>query len=125
MFYWDLNVDVLLGKTLTRFEVNNADDEIAIETEDGLKYRMYHDQNCCESVSIDDIAGNLEDLIGSPITMAECVINNDPVEGVKYQPDSHTWTFYKFATLKGYVTIRWFGESNGYYSEEVDFVEVK
>jgi len=74
-----------------------------------------------------DINGDLEDLIGSEILLAEEVTNeNENPEGVevpKYQ-ESFTWTFYKLSTIKGSVTIRWYGESNGYYSESVTFESV-
>jgi len=70
----------------------------------------------------------LDDLIGSPITLAEEVIHEQDVNpnGVKipeYQ-DSFTWTFYKLSTIKGYVTIRWYGNSNGYYSESVSWEKI-
>lgn len=115
---------ILFGMTLA--EVRNInDEELVLVTADGRAFKLYHEQDCCERVHIEDIAGNLDDLIGSPITMAEESTSDENPEGAavpEYQ-DSFTWTFYKLATIKGYVDIRWYGESNGYYSERVTFVE--
>ena len=134
------DVKELVGKTLTKIENNN--DELIFHCETGEVYKLYHSQDCCESVSIEDICGDLDDLIGTPILLAEEVSNDDFVktfeskfnktnergskvdEEGNYEPDSCTWTFYKFATKNGYVDVRWYGESNGWYSESVDFILV-
>lgn len=110
----------LVGSTLT--QVVNTGDEIQFTLENGERYKLYHDQDCCESVYVEDVIGDLDNLIGSPLLMAEEVSNFEepPMDG-GYTPESYTWTFYKLATIKGYVTIRWFGQSNGYYSESVNF----
>lgn len=118
-------IQLLLGKTIT--EIQNTGDQLHFLTSDGTMYRMLHYQSCCECVYIEDICGDLDDLVGSPILQAEEVCSyENPADynSDGYVPVSFTWTFYKLATLKGYVTIRWYGSSNGYYSESVDFVEV-
>lgn len=116
----------LHGKVLS--DVQNMNDERIVFTLDtGEQYMLYHSECCCETVLIEDIIGELGDLIGTPILMAEEATNEQEnpigVPEKKYQ-DSFTWTFYKLATIKGYVTIRWYGESNGYYSERVDWCAV-
>jgi hypothetical protein len=116
----------LLGQTLT--SIQNINDERLIFTNDkGQVFEMSHQQDCCESVTIESITGDLLDLIGSPILMAEENFSHETPECFthEYEPESQTWTFYKLSTIKGYVDIRWFGESNGYYSESVSFWEVK
>ena len=112
----------ILGKTIT--SIRSDYDFMEFTCDDGDRFSMYHQQDCCESVYVEDIIGDLDDLLNSPILMAEEVINsNENPENVptKEYQDSFTWTFYKLATIKGYVTIRWYGESNGYYSESVTF----
>jgi|SRR5690554_3921710 len=116
-----IDVAVLQGQILTKVE-KIGDDSILFETATGEKYEMYHEQDCCEHVYIESIVGDLEDLVGSPILMAEEVTNIDEPPTSELE-ESYTWTFYKFATNKGYVTIRWYGSSNGYYSESVSFSE--
>ena len=113
----------LLGKTLSAVEVNSTMDELVFTLDNGEQYMLYHKQDCCEAVSIEDICGDLSDLVGSPILMAEEASNSDDPKPDDWD-DSWTWTFYKLATLKGYVTIRWYGSSNGYYSERVDWCKV-
>lgn len=121
-----IEISELVGKLIVSID-KKENDELIFICATGEKYKMYHDQDCCESVTIDDICGDLDDLIGTPILQSEEVSDYEPnsEEGRQRtrEADSCTWTFYKFATIKGYVTIRWFGESNGYYSESVDFVK--
>lgn len=112
------SVDDMIGRTFVK--VTNLGDEIRFEEKDGSYFKMYHDQDCCEHVNVEDVVGDLQDLVGSPILKAEEVTGDTPSDYVfDYQPESYTWTFYKFATIKGYVDIRWLGTSNGYYSESV------
>lgn len=142
----------LTGKTLKKIDAKS--DSIEFETEDGGHFRMYHDQNCCESVDVEEIIGDVNDLIGHPILLAEEVSSTDPDEETiatrkaayekekaaskdpndfyyfgpteqnNWKEESETWTFYKLSTIKGSVTIRWYGSSNGYYSESVDFIDL-
>lgn len=114
--------EIMLGLTMVSVKIDNNDEEMWFTSDDGRIFKFFHDQACCEQVSIEDVAGDLQDLVGSPILMSE-EVKSDPPVGVR-ECESCTWTFYKFATVKGYVTVRWYGESNGYYSEDVSMYEV-
>lgn len=111
----------LKGKTIKAIEISDSQESMHFSCDDGHTYRLMYHHDCCANCSIEDICGDLEDLIDHPLLVAECVSSeNENPDGVpipEYQ-DSYTWTFYKLDTIKGGVTIRWYGESNGYYSEK-------
>lgn len=105
------------GQIFNRVFYSSEDETIVFEN-DNVRYVFYHEQDCCESVYVNDIVGDLKDLQNLPLLIAREDTNSD-VEPLEDQ-ESYTWTFYTFATIIGYVTVRWLGTSNGYYSESVD-----
>lgn len=134
----------LKGKTLTEVTGNVGDETMQFVADNGEAWKLHYYQDCCASCSVEDICGELSDLLESPILLAEEVSSREPDAAEKEKRekekqeyiarngknswwDSHgseTWTFYKLSTIKGSVTIRWYGSSNGYYSESATFERV-
>ncbi|WP_297428678.1 hypothetical protein [Clostridium sp.] len=113
----------LKGKILTKVDVSEEKDEILFYTDTEI-YKMFHNQECSESVTIEDINGDIKDIMGKPIVLAEESTSYENPRNNEYDDSSFTWTFYKLATIKGYVDIRRYGNSNGFYSEAVDFEKI-
>lgn len=123
-----MELSELIGKTLIKAErVDNLgysnDEGFLFVTGTGDRYGLFHSQECCESVNIEDVSGDLSDLIGSPILVAE--ERHEDVPGKDTTYDVWEWTFYEFRTLKGSVTIKFEGNSNGYYGTSADFCRLK
>lgn len=113
----------LSGKVITEIRGLSKDSDIVtIHFADGSHLSMYHSQDCCESVTLEDFDNDAETLIGSTmLKVEECISNStdeeyDPLNDYDY---SYTWTFYTIFTSKGIMKLRWYGTSNGWYSEDV------
>lgn len=117
----NFDINQMVGRVAKEINVrvdSNGSSELEFIFEDKMKVLFHHDFHCCESVYIESITGSLCDLIFEPLLVAE-EVSNEVVEDVDMCLEKR-WTFYKFDTVKGGVTVRWIGESNGYYSTEVD-----
>jgi len=129
--YGDLDISTIVGKTLIAVNVvesHTGDDHIMMKFDDGTYYKMFHEQDCTEYVQIESIDVSLQHLIGSPILVAEQRSTSDgdtdhyAKDGT--DPDSSTWTFYRISNIRSTSVLRWYGMSNGYYSERVSFVRM-
>jgi hypothetical protein len=116
-----IKISDLLGSTLKSAVVSPDKSELVFTLTDGTKYRMFHDQDCCEHVWLEEVIGDLEDLVGSPLLEAS---ERSEDHSGEHGDDSATWTFYHLGTIKGTVVLRWCGESNGYYSESVEIEKI-
>lgn len=124
--YESVGIGQLVGKTLTDIihEDEIYEDRLYFRDSEGNVYVMLHNQDCCECVGIEDIYGDFDDLLNTPILVADerlSSLGDDDFVHKYDNEDSATWTFYTLRTIKGTVDIRWYGSSNGYYSESVDF----
>lgn len=121
---WGSNVDIksLVGEVLTNIDV--FDEEILLTTKSGREIRVYHDQDCCESVYIEGTEGDWKQLIGKVILEVEEDIECNEDANLVQEHESYTKTTLTFKVDGETVINRWFGCSNGYYSESVDFREI-
>lgn len=108
----------LLGQTVTSIDgCEVGSEQLILKLSSGNQVRFFHEQDCCEHVRVAEVHGEPSTLIGRQIAIAEVTSHQE-----HFEEGSQTWTFYRFATVAGTVTVRWLGESPGFYSEEVDMV---
>ena len=115
----------LKGKIIKKIEkVENGDGGDAIKFTTDLHdiYLLTHLQDCCEDVYLESITGDINNVLNNPI------ISADVIEGeCKWDDkgDIHsTFVFYEIKTVKGLITIRFNGSSNGNYSEKAELYKI-
>jgi hypothetical protein len=118
----------LIGKTIYDIVFVDCGDEHEIifyckdKNNEDITYKMYHEQDCCETVIVKEMDNDLANIRGLVISAEEVSsgsVEGEDEDGLDY---SNTWTFYKIQTDKDFINISWLGVSNGYYSEAVDFI---
>ena len=132
---WEHQTEIknLVGKRVLAVNGLKAGSEAAdFLLSDGSIFEMAYHHDCCASCDILDLDCEPADFIDQEILAAEEVSSELRANGLlgwfqehapadEYPPESYTWTFVKFTTPKGHFTIRWYGESNGYYSESPSY----
>lgn len=114
--------EALVGKTLREVKVS-GDYKITFTVDETESYDMYHPQDCCEDVWIEDICGDLQSLVGKPILFAD--ESSNEIDERKKAGRNLEWTFYRIGNINGSVVIRWCGDLETYYSVKVAFVRNK
>lgn len=109
----------IIGKTLQAWRETDAGGTIYLEFTDGTEAKFFHRQDCCECVSLHgDSYKELDNFIGREITG---FLQDENAGTPEYRYGSATLTEITFTFGNESVRACWWGESNGYYSESVDF----
>ena len=123
---WQL-LDSLVGEKLRYVDVmlGTEDEEcvLMLTTESGRTLKFHHYRECCESVEIENTEGNWLRIIGRPIVKTDYILERSDDDNPMV--NSWTRTTLIFCTDRHTVTTVWFGESNGYYGEEIEITELE
>ena len=94
--------------------------EVIFYCKDGAVIELWHDQECCEDVYLEgaDSYDNHDDIYTDCNWCEVSLVTNKDTND---DWGSVTWSFYHLKTNNGMDTIRFYGSSNGYYSETVEF----
>lgn len=111
----------LIGEILTHIDTN-GNDEIVLTTQSGRRIKIYHSQNCCETVCIEDTVGDFEQLLFKPLIS---ITHEEECSNDQEYYESCTKTDITFKVNDATVISKWIGTSNGYYSESVHWEELK
>jgi hypothetical protein len=113
---YKLALDNLKGIAIKSIDGLKEDsEEVTINFGNDFKLVFYHDQDCCEYVRLEEYHGNIK----NGDIFRELKVEEVNLEYEKYSHSS-TATFIEVVTQNGLITMRWLGESNGYYSERCD-----
>jgi len=116
----------LVGEILDHVDIFPKDkenpSEIILTTRSGKKFKIYHSQDCCEHVFLESVQGEWKELIGQTINE---VSNLEKDASDEEQYNHATRTILKFKADYDTVITKWYGSSNGYYSESVNIRELK
>ena len=108
-----------LVKSKTIVEVvglKKQEESVVLKLNDKSELEFYHEYSCCENVWLEDFEFSGKSIIGAKIL--DVILVSEKQDDTEW--GTMTWTFYKIQTDKGELFMRWCGESNGYYSEDVD-----
>lgn len=121
-------LDSLVGDTVVEvLGIKQYSEEVRLRTSSFREFVFFHVQDCCEHVRLEEWDGDPQDLVGARVLFAEEATNSGSggdTESYGGDMESYTWTFYRIGTDRGVVTLRFLGDSNGYYSEEVTVKDV-
>ena len=109
--------ELVKGKTIVEVVgLKKQEESVVLKLDDNSELEFYHEYSCCEDFWLEYFEFSGKDIVGAKILDVLLVSEKQEVT----DNGSMTWTFYKIQTDKGELFMRWCGESNGYYSEDVD-----